>query len=224
MNTLRLTWLLLRKDMQVTARSKELVGVTLMFAVLCVLVFSFGFLQSGAAAIRYVPGVLWVTLLFTSSVSLLRLFAPEEEGGTLALVSMTTSGSAPLFWSKVCLQLLFSALVCALIVPLVLLFFDARLSNVGTVVAALGLGLIGQAVVGTLCAALLAQVRLKEVMLPLILYPMLAPLLIAGVKVTALSVTGVESPALSNWLSLMMVFDLIFMVVSPWLYGRATQP
>ena len=224
MSALQLTWLLLAKDLKLAARSRELLAVTMMFSVLCVLVFSFGFLQSGAAAMRYVPGVLWVTLLFSSSVSLLRLFSAEEESGTLPLVSMTSAGSAPLFWSKAITQLLFTTMVCALVLPLVLLFFDATIRNPGAVAAALTLGLIGQAVLGTLCAALLAQVHLREVLLPLVLYPTLAPLLIAGVKVTALSLSDAQQPAVSSWLTLMMVFDLIFVVASPWLHSRATQP
>ncbi|MCO4760692.1 MAG: heme exporter protein CcmB [Myxococcales bacterium] len=219
MTALRLTWLLLKKDLRIAARSREMLGFTLLFAVLCVLVFAFGFLQEGTAAEGYVPGVLWVTLLFSSSVSLLRLFAAEEEGGTLELVSATSAGTVPLFVSKVLVQLLFTGLVTVVVLPMVLLFFNAELRGIGPIAASLLLGLIGQATVGTLCSALLVHVRLREVLLPLVLYPTVAPLLIGGVKVTALALAGAEGTR--DWLTLMLVFDLLFVVASPWLHGRA---
>ncbi len=223
MTTLRLTWLLLQKDLRIAARSREVLGFTLLFSVLCVLIFAFGFLQSGSAAVRYVPGVLWVTLLFASSMSLLRLFAAEEEGGTLPLVSATTAGTVPLFLSKAGVQLVFTTLVTALVLPMVLLFFDARLDAPGPVIASLLLGLVGQSVVGTLCAALLVHVRLREVLLPLVLYPTVAPLVIAGVKVTSMALQGQSGQGTTDWLTLMLVFDLVFVAASPWLHGRAMQ-
>ena len=221
MSVARITWLLLQKDLRIAARSREMLGFTLLFAVLCVIVFAFGFLQEGAATAGYVPGVLWVTLLFSSSVSLLRLFTPEEEGGTLALVSATSAGTLPLFISKATMQLLFTGLVTVVVLPLVLLFFNTELKGFGPTAAALGLGLVGMATVGTLCSALLVHVRLREVLLPLVLYPTVAPLLISGVKVTSIALA--EGEGTGDWLTLMLIFDLLFVVASPWLHGRALQ-
>lgn len=221
--TLRLTLILLHKELRIAARSREVLGFTLLFSVLCVLIFAFGFLRGGARADEYVPGVLWVTLLFSGTVVLLRLFSAEEEGGALALVTRTAGGTTPLFFSKALLQFLFAAITTLLIGPMVLIFFDAEPRGLGVIVAALALGLAGQALVGTLCAALLMDVRLREVMLPLVLYPIVAPLLIAGVKVTALALTDGDPAVIHGWLLLMVVFDLVFMLVSPWLHARVSE-
>jgi heme exporter protein CcmB len=223
MTALRLTWLLFRKDVKIAARSREVLGFMLLFALLCVVVFAFGFLREGAAAADYVPGVLWVTLLFSGTVGLLRLFGPEEEGGTLETVQRSIAGSSPLFFSKALLQLAFSGIVTVLLVPVVAIFFDAPVRGGSTVVAALALGLVGQAVLGTLCAALLVQVRLREVLLPLVLYPLLAPVLIAGVKATALAQTGAGDEAVVGWLGLMLAFDVLLLVISPWLHARVVN-
>lgn len=221
MSPLRLTWLLLHKDLRIAARSREVLGFMLLFALLCVVVFAFGFLREGRAAEEQVPGVLWVTLLFTGTVGLLRLFAAEEEAGTLDLVARTRAGTGPLFWSKALLQLAFSGIVTAFLLPVVLVFFDARLHGLGWVLTSLALGLVGQAVLGTLSAALLVQVRLREALLPLVLYPLLAPLLLGGVKVTALAMGQAPEDAMFGWLELMVAFDAVVVVLSPWLFGRA---
>jgi heme exporter protein B len=121
------------------------------------------------------------------------------------------------------LQLAFSGIVTVLLVPVVAIFFDAPVRGAATVAAALALGLVGQAVLGTLCAALLVQVRLREVLLPLVLYPLLAPVLIAGVKATALAQTGAGDDAVAGWLGLMLAFDVLLLVISPWLHAKVVN-
>ncbi len=220
----RLTWLLLQKDLRVASRSREVFGFMLLFALLCVVVFAFSFLREGEAAAAQVPGVLWVTLLFSGTVGLLRLFAAEEEGGALALVQRTRAGPHPLLLSKALLQLLFSGVTTLLLLPVVLVFFDARLAHPGLVLTALALGLVGQSVLGALVAALLVHVRLREVLLPLVLYPLLAPLLIAGVRITALTQAGAPAEALDGWLGLMLGYDALVLVAAPWLHARVVEP
>ena len=221
MSTARLVWLLYRKDLRIAARSRDVLGSMVLFALLCAVVFAFGFLRAGQAAAEQLPGVLWVTLLFSGTVGLLRLFAAEDEGGTLGLVQRSAAGSLPLFVSKMLLQMTFSGIVTALLLPVSLVFFDAHLQAPMLVLLALALGLLGQALLGTLCAALLVHVRLREVLLPLVLYPLLAPLLLAGVQITALSQAAADIDAISGWLTLLVAFDVVALVLAPWLHGRA---
>ncbi len=221
---LRLTWLLLRKDLRVAARSREVFGFMLLFSLLCVVVFAFGFLREGEAAAEQVPGVLWVTLLFSGTVGVLRLFAAEEEGGTLQLVQRTLAGPHPLLLSKALLQLLFSGVTMLLLLPVVLVFFDAALTRPSLTLAALALGLVGQAMLGALVGALLVHVRLREVLLPLVLYPLLAPLLIAGVRLTVLAQADAPPEALQGWLLLMAGYDALLIAVAPWLHARVVEP
>ncbi|MCB9739643.1 MAG: heme exporter protein CcmB [Deltaproteobacteria bacterium] len=221
---LRLTWLLLKKDLRVAARSRETWVLVLLFAILCVLVFAFGFLREGGDGAEVVPGALWVTLQFSATVALMRLFSAEEEAGALTTVSRSVAGSAPLFFSKALMQLIFTGGVTLTVLPLVLVFFGATAMPIGPTLAALLLGLLGQAVVGTLVAGLMLRVRQRDVLLPLVLYPILAPTLIAGVKVTAISASGGDPEVIATWLRLMVVFDAVFVLACPWLYARASGP
>ena len=56
---LRAIWLIVRKDLTVEVRSRELAYTTLFFAVSCVLVFAFSLVQEGRAADGVGAGVLW---------------------------------------------------------------------------------------------------------------------------------------------------------------------
>jgi hypothetical protein len=46
-------------------------------------------------------------------------------------------------------------------------------------------------------------------------------LLLGGVKVTALAMGQAPEDALFGWLELMVAFDAVVVVLSPWLFGRA---
>jgi len=220
MTHLHLTWLLFRKDLLIEARSREIVGFMLLFSVLCVVIFAFAFLTDADRARLFLPGVLWVTLLFSGTVGLLRLFAREDESGTLGICARSRAGALPLYWSKVAVQIAFSGIVTACVTPLAVVFFDAEVPDVGLSFAALALGILGQSFVGTLCSALLVTVRLREVLLPLVLYPLLSPLFIGGVKMTSIVLSRTIAEDYTAWLGLMVAFDVIFMVASPAVFTR----
>ena len=66
-------------------------------------------------------------------------------------------------------------------------------------------------VVGTFFAAISLRTRSREVMLPLILFPISIPALLGTVEATTMILTGVETPAF--WISLLVVYDVIFTTV-----------
>jgi ABC-type transport system involved in cytochrome c biogenesis permease component len=74
--------------------------------------------------------------------------------------------------------------------------------------------------VGTLFAAMLVRARMKEVLLPLVVYPVVVPIIIGGVKATAGILNGYPSDEVVSWLRLMVAFDLVFVVLSVWLFER----
>ena len=57
---LRVAWLVVRKDLRVESRSRELLFTTVFFAISCVLVFSFGFVRGGRAVEGAAAGILWI--------------------------------------------------------------------------------------------------------------------------------------------------------------------
>lgn len=222
MSHLRLAAALLRTDLRILGRSRDSLILVILFAVLCVLLFAFGFLREAGLAADVLPGALWVTLLFASTVALLRLFAAEEEAGALDIVLRSRAGAAPLFFAKAATQMIVSSAVVAVILPVSVVFFDASIVGMGPVVAALGLGVVGLGTVGAVVAAAMMRLRLRELLVPLVLYPTVSPLLIAGVKVTAIALGGGDQEAIGAWLGLMGVFDLAFLALAPWIFARAS--
>ena len=75
---LRVAWLVVRKDLRVESRSKEMLFTTLFFAVSTVLVFAFGFVRGGQAIEGAAPGILWIAIAFSGTLALGRAFERER--------------------------------------------------------------------------------------------------------------------------------------------------
>ena len=76
------------------------------------------------------------------------------------------------------------------------------------------LGTLGFAGVGTLLSSMAVNTRAREVMLPILLFPVAMPELIAAVKATAGAMMGLPVSEWQQWLSLLIVFDVVLIAVS----------
>jgi heme exporter protein B len=70
MQFLEATWLVIRKDLLVEVRSREILYTTLFFAMSTVLVFAFGFVREGRAVEDAAAGILWVAIAFSGTLAL----------------------------------------------------------------------------------------------------------------------------------------------------------
>lgn len=80
------------------------------------------------------------------------------------------------------------------------------------VIWVLFLGTVGFAAVGTLFSALSANSRAREVMLPVLLFPVLVPVIIATVRATSEQVAPVPAMGTAPWASLLLTFDVLFVI------------
>ena len=79
----RSVWLVLRKDLTVEVRSGEIAYTTLFFAASCVLIFAFALVKEGRAPEGGAAGILWIAILFATTLALGRGFERERQSETL---------------------------------------------------------------------------------------------------------------------------------------------
>src|SRR6186713_2573251 len=79
----RVVWLILRKDLTVEVRSREIAYTTVFFAVSCVLIFAFALVREGRAPEGAGEGILWATVTFAGTLALGRTFERERQAETL---------------------------------------------------------------------------------------------------------------------------------------------
>jgi heme exporter protein CcmB len=217
---LRAIWLIVRKDLTVEVRSREIAYTTLFFAVSCVLVFAFSLVQEGRAAEGVGAGVLWLAILFAGNLALGRTFERERQSETLRALMLAPAARPAVYLGKLTGILVLLAGTEIVLVPLVALLFEARLlAHPYWLAAVVATGTIGFAAVGTLFAAMLVRARSRDVLLPVLLYPLTVPVVIAGVRATmALAQPDFDAATVQFWLMLLVAFDVVFVTLALWTF------
>src|SRR3982074_2252458 len=214
----RVSLLLLRKDVAIEVKSREILFTTLFFAVSCVLVFAFALVRDGRVVDDASAGILWIAIAFSGTLALGRTFERERYGETLRALLLAPAPRAALYVGKLLGMLALLGLAELLLVPLVALLFTAPLFPGPLLLAArLAGGTIGFCAVGTLFAAMLVRARSRDVLLPILLYPIIIPVIIAGVRGTAaLRAAAREEPVAIMWIGILAAFDLVFLTLALW--------
>ena len=212
-------WAVLRKDLLIELRTREILYSMGLFSVLVSLIFTFAFYVREDALALVSPGIPWVALTFAGTLGLARSWAREGEGDCLGALVTAPAPRGSIFLGKVLANLIFVGLTAAMIVPLSMLMFVLDLSPAPWTAAALfALGILGFVSVGTVFGAMLLNSRLRDVLLPLVFYPIIAPVILAGVKGTA-AVVANDLTAAQEWLMMLASFDGIFVTASFWAFG-----
>jgi heme exporter protein CcmB len=220
MQLLEAVWLVMRKDLLIEFRSREIIYTTLFFAVSVMLVFSFSFVREGVAVDGAAGGILWVAIAFSGTLALGRAFERERQNETLRGLLMSPAERPALYLGKLTGILILLAAVEVVVVPMVAFLFQAPLFRYPAMMAGLLLtGTLGFAAVGTLFAAMLVRTRSRDVLLPILLYPITVPVIIAGVRGTAgLLQPDVDLPMARAWLSMLVFFDIVFVTLALWTF------
>ena len=216
----RTVWLIVRKDLMIEVRSREIAYTTLFFAVSCVLVFAFALVREGEPPEDAAAAVLWVAIMFAGNLALGRAFERERSSETLRALLLAPASRHAVYVGK--LVGIVGLLVAAelILVPLIAFLFQSPLLGRPLWLTAIVFaGTIGFASVGTLFAAMLVRARSRDMLLPVLLYPVIVPVIIAGVRGTAaLLQPEVDFDLVKFWLLLLVCFDVVFVTLSLWTF------
>ena len=203
------------KDLRVEMRSRELLSAMAIFALLCILVFSFALELDRVAREEAVSGVLWVTLIFASMLGLGRSLAGEIDGGTLDGLLLAPVSRRAIYAGKLLGNALFTLLVGACLLPLSSALFNQNLLQVSLVVTT-AVGGFGICAIGTLTALLTLHARSREALLPIAMLPLALPLLLPAVRAT----TGILNQSeWMGWLQLLGAVCLLYLALCGALAG-----
>jgi heme exporter protein B len=223
MNFVSTALIVVRKDLLVESRSREVVYTSLLFAMSCMLVFAFGLVKEGQVVTDAAAAILWITVAFAGTLALGRVFDRERQNETLRALLLAPASRASIYVGKFLGVLALLLLVEVVVVPLVALMFGAALfRHPWMMLGLLGAGSIGYAAVGTLFAAMLARSRSRGALLPVLLYPITVPIIIGGVRGTAALIQPEADLVMARaWLTMLIAFDAVFMTLSLWTFEPA---
>jgi heme exporter protein B len=219
MSLARSTGVILTKELRVELRSRELLSTTLVFVLLVLVLFSFTFDPTSVEARRFGPGLLWLGLLFASSLMLQPSFVREQSNDTLSALRMAPIEPFAILLGKLVANALFLFFVELILLPIFAALYNlAILPVLGRLLLVMFLGTVGLATIGTVFSAITAQARLRELLLPLLMFPLVAPVLIASTEATV-GLFSEEASLDRVWLVFLVAFDIVFLTAA-WLFGE----
>ena len=208
------------KDLRIEVRSGEVVVTSSFFALLVVVVASLSFHGGPVTRSSVAAGTLWLSVAFATVLALSRSWQRErEESAYIGLLAAPLARSA-LFVGKLLSLLLFLGIVECAVVPLVAILFAIDLTTSGLGLLAIILcATPGIGAVGTLFGAMTVRTRARDLILAIVLLPLLAPTLLAAVVASRELFGGAPLAELGDYLSLMGLFDVVFLTGGISMFG-----
>ncbi|MFC1942291.1 heme exporter protein CcmB [Chloroflexota bacterium] len=209
-----ITW----KDVLSEMRTREIIFSVLIFALLVIVTFNFAFGADRQTMALVAPGILWVTFTFAGVLSLNRSFIPEKEDGCLEGLMVCPVSREAIYVGKMLGNFLFMLVVEIIALPVFALLFDLPVISPELIAITL-LATVGFVAVGTLFSALAVNTKAREMVLPILFLPVVVPVIIGAVSASGLALTGGSWGEIATWLQIIGAFDVIFIVVSFWVFA-----
>lgn len=216
MNYFKVLFAVVKKDVIMEARTKEVINASLVFAIMLVIVFSFTLEAGSGLEKKLSGGIFWLAVTFAGILSFNKTMGVETDNGNFQALMLAPVDRSAVFFGKVISNMLFLLLIEIILIPLFLVFYNVMIINHILMVAVIILCTYAYSLIGTLFSIISARTSSKEIMMPVLFLPFMVPVIIAGVLATNIFVTGSEIYYSYNWIKLTAVFDVIFTAI---IYG-----
>lgn len=221
MNAIRQIFWLVHKDLILQFRLKDTLALIVIFSLLIVLVFSFAvgpvFPLDLEERSKLAASVLWVAFTFAGIITLTRSFDIEYTNGAIHIIRLVGVDPSNFYLSKVLSNFIFLAVLECILTPVSLQFVESLdLVSAMTLFKLLGIlyiGTLGLCAVGVILAGMASTTGGKESLLSVLLLPLILPVIMAGTKCTV-SLLLTESLRSTFWITLLVLYSLVFLAIS----------
>lgn len=199
-----------RREVSLSMKQKSEVLTPLFFFVIVASLFPLGVGPESALLLRMAPGVLWVSALLAAMLSLQRLFAVDYVDGSLEQMALSPTPLGLLVVAKALSHFLLSGLPLVLMAPVLGLQFGLDGRALGILMLSLLLGTPTLSLVGSIGAALTLGVRGAGVLVSLLILPLYIPVLIFGAGAVEADAAGLGAGGHLSLLAALLVLSAFF--------------
>ena len=215
---------LVRKDLLLELRTKEIIIPMFTFGLVIILIFSLSFNASQEINHTFSPGLLWIIILFISSLGLHRMFVLEKEFDAFTLNLAAPIDRGVIFLSKVVSGTIILLIAEILIIPPFVIFLNLSIpSNWPIMILILIIGDLGIMSIGAIISGLSMRAKLSEILFPILFFPLVSPHVIACVKATNYWFKEIPFFNWQSWIYLMITFFIIFFLVGFMIFDFITE-
>ncbi len=211
---------LLQRDLLLALRRPQDALTVAGFFVVVVALFPLGIGPDPEILRIVAPGILWVAALLAVMLSLERLFADDHRDGSLEQLLLVPQPLGLLVLTRTLGHWLVTGLPLVLISPLLGLQLSLEVGEIAILMLALLLGTPILSLIGSVGAALTLGLRGGGVLIALLILPLYVPPLILGSGAVDAVMHGVSAQAHLSLLGALLVFALI---TTPWATAAAVR-
>tara|TARA_A100001037_G_scaffold94038_2_gene85555 strand:+ start:6163 stop:6759 length:597 start_codon:yes stop_codon:yes gene_type:complete len=194
------------------------------FGLVIILIFSLSFNASQEINHTFSPGLLWIIILFISSLGLHRMFVLEKEFDAFTLNLAAPIDRGVIFLSKVVSGTIILLIAEILIIPPFVIFLNLSIpSNWPIMILILIIGDLGIMSIGAIISGLSMRAKLSEILFPILFFPLVSPHVIACVKATNYWFKEIPFFNWQSWIYLMITFFIIFFLVGFMIFDFITE-
>jgi heme exporter protein B len=185
----------LRRDLLLLWRRRADALNPLLFALIVATLFPLALGPEARMLARIAGGVVWVTVMLASLLTLDSLFRGDAEDGSLDQAIASGQPLAVVAGAKMLVHWLGTGLPLTMAAPVLALMLGLDTTHVPVLVASLALGTPLLSMLGACCAALTVGMRRSGILLALLVLPLSVPVLIFGAGAVDATLAGVPAAA-----------------------------
>ncbi len=212
MNYWKAVFAIAKKDVISELRNREIISSVLLFAVLTLIIFHFAFTADQKTILSLAPGMLWVAFAFSGVLSINRAFISEKEDNCMEGLLASPVSRDAIFLGKAIGSIVFMLIIEIVVFPVFTLLYNVSVINPIVILVTL-LATIGFVSIGILFSALAVNTRAREMVLPILFLPTVVPLIIAAVSATSVILDGGKFSEITQYMMIIVAFDIIFVTV-----------
>ncbi|MGZ4959970.1 MAG: heme exporter protein CcmB [Methylomonas sp.] len=200
---------IIRRDLLLAFRRRAEMANPLLFFVMVVTLFPLAVGAQPNLLQTMAPGVIWVSALLATLLSLDSLFRSDFEDGSLEQMLLSPHALSILVLGKIVAHWLVTGLPLLLVAPLLALFLGLPQQAMGTLWLTLILATPLLSLIGAIGVALTVGLRRGGMILSLLVLPLYIPVLIFASNAVDRAATGLPVTAQLNILSAMLLAALV---------------
>lgn len=217
--------LITKKELSIEWKTRQTIGSMIIFAAIVTVIFGFAFEPTINSVNVLIPGLIWMIIFFAGLLGINRSFTIEYKNDTLSALLMAPIPVATIYLGKLIANFIILIIFELIAIPLLFILFDFRfIGSLPLFILTLVLGSLGFVIIGTFFAALTASFKNNELVFPILLLSMLVPVAIGAVQATKIILIDVANlNNVANWLALISIYDLVFLLLALLLFDYVME-
>jgi heme exporter protein B len=204
---------IIRRDLVLALRRRSEIANPIFFFILVITLFPLGIGAQPKLLAAIAPGIIWVSALLATMLSLDSLFRSDFDDGSLEQIVLSSQPTSILVLAKVVAHWLITGLPLLVVAPLLAVFLGMPSHTLPVLLITLLLGTPVLSLIGAIGVALTIGLRRGGMILSLLVLPLYVPVLIFASNAVEMASTGL---AVSPQLNILISMLCMALVLAPW--------